>query len=303
MNAYKISNPEPSELEPTLELAFAHIPLPERAARLDALMSMLRADPSASQGVFQAQLGDKRIGALFSFQRPDGAVLLWAPTMLDGFSTTPLFDPLERFCRSRHAKLAIALMDRHQPANVSELRAAGFEYQSDMLYLVLDAGENIATKTGGHLEFVPLDPTAATMDSMVEIVQKTYRNSRDFPRLLSQLPVREVLAGYQTVATFDPALWFFIREADRSIGALLLTDQPEDQLELTYMGLAEEARGHGFGAEIVGFAQNIAQQRGRRYLLTSVDEQNPAALKSYLSAGMNVWDRKSVFVRFLDESP
>ncbi len=66
------------------------------------------------------------------------------------------------------------------------------------------------------------------------------------------------------------------------------------------MGLAEEARGNGYASEIVRFAQEIVRHQNRRYLLTSVDEQNQAALKTYLSAGMNAWDRKSVFVHFLD---
>jgi ribosomal protein S18 acetylase RimI-like enzyme len=78
-----------------------------------------------------------------------------------------------------------------------------------------------------------------------------------------------------------------------------MTDQPEEQIELTYMGLIEEMRGLGFSKEIVRYAKRIAGLRKRLFLLTSVDEQNAAALKTYLSQGFSAWNRKSVYAKFL----
>ncbi len=296
----EISNPSPDELASTLELAFGHLPTQERQSRLEAVLSMLYTDSAAGEGVFQARLHGKRVGALFSFKRPDGAVLLWAPVMLDGLSPEPFFEPLARFCRKNGARAAVILVDRNQPCDRTALAVAGFEYLSDMLYMVVSTDE-VPNEKPLVLNFLPMNqvPTCA-FERMVDVVQKTYRNSRDFPGLLSHLPVPDVLEGYGASAEFRPELWFFIRKDGRDVGALLLTDQPEEQLELTYMGLVEEVRGRGFGPEIVGFAQNVARQRNRRHLLTSVDERNPAALKSYLSMGMNVWDRKSVFVRIFN---
>ncbi|MDR3196473.1 MAG: GNAT family N-acetyltransferase, partial [Planctomycetaceae bacterium] len=100
---------------------------------------------------------------------------------------------------------------------------------------------------------------------------------------------------------FLPELWFFVRKENQNIGVLLMTDQPEEQIELTYMGLIEEVRGRGYSKEIVRFAKRIANLRKRLFLLTSVDEQNINALKTYLSQGFRVWDRKSVYAKFLKQ--
>ncbi len=294
-----ISNAAYDELRATLAFAFRHVPPQERDPRIEATLAMLHTSPTAPKGVFQAKMGGKRVGALFSFRRPDGAVLLWAPAMEDGCSSMPLLEALGRFCGQCEARAAVMLADRNQPVNRSELHAAGFEYLSDMLYMVGDTAQPVAPTITSPttLVFLPLGESKQDFELMVEIVGQTYHNTRDFPKLLSLLPARGVLEGYRSIPTFRPELWFFIRNEGRDVGAILLTDQSEEQMELTYMGLAETAREKGFGREIVRFAKRIAQQHGRRHLLTTVDERNPAALKSYLAAGLRVWDRKNVFMQ------
>ena len=328
----EISNPDNEELEKTLDLAFGYMSPQERRQRMDVILSLLKDNPILREGVFQAKVNGKRVGALFSQKRSDGTVLLWPPVMLEDFSPERLFGSLERFCRRCKASAALALVDRQQPFDNAGLLSLGFEYLSDMLYLVVRtneeeaavdsknpkhvgnrcAGEKVvkaARRVNGEfqtdfdftLEFLPMSRVQdCRFERMAETVAKTYRNSRDFPRLLRLLPIHEVLNGYRSEGPFCPDLWFFVRKEDRDIGSLLMADQSEEQMELTYMGLAEEARGFGYGREIVRFAKEIARHRKRRYLLTVVDEQNPAALKSYLSLGFHTWDRKSVFVRFFN---
>jgi GNAT superfamily N-acetyltransferase len=134
------------------------------------------------------------------------------------------------------------------------------------------------------------------------LVKATYDNSLDFPELMQIAPVEHVLQGYKTGSLFRPDLWFLLQKEGVDVGVLLLTDVPPDQMELTYMGLLESARGQGYAKEIVRFARAITSREKRLLLLTSVDEKNISACQSYLSQGFQAWDRKKVYARFFEET-
>ncbi len=294
----EITHPKIDELEDALHLAFGHLSDMERGARIGAILNQFEAGTLALDGIFQAVEGAERVGVLFSQKRPDGAVMLWAPTMRGDRSAKELFEALERFCRQCGAPAALALVDLMQRPDETALRHAGFDYLSDLLYM---ASTLVPEETAfDRLQFVPMTEVADSLAAMERLVSATYRNSMDFPRLMQAMPVDKVLEGYRLGAVFKPELWFFIRQHDEDVGVLLMTDQADDQMELTYMGLVEEARGHGLGAEIVRFAERTALRHGRSLLLTGVDHRNAAALQTYLARGFHVWDRKNIHVKLFD---
>jgi GNAT superfamily N-acetyltransferase len=149
------------------------------------------------------------------------------------------------------------------------------------------------------LQFVPLpDYSEDVSKRLKRLVKDTYQHSLDFPDLMQIAPVEDVLQGYKASGLLRPELWFFIQKDGVDIGVLLLTDASPEQLELTYMGLLESARGQGFSREIVRFAKEITRQEKRLLLLTSVDEKNVPACQSYLSHGFKAWDRRRIYARF-----
>jgi GNAT superfamily N-acetyltransferase len=299
-----ISNPDAGELEDTLRFAFGHLPDNELTIRTNSILEQYHSGMLRLEGIFQAKIGGQRIGVLFSQLRIDQTVLLWVPVMRGGFSIELFFEPLQQFCYKNKAIAILALADLGQRFDEATLVSVGqFELLSDLIYLVLPVTSIVEdTDISAELQFLPMNHFPEDMfDQMVELVHATYRNTCDFPRLMQIAPVRQVLYTYQAGQLFLPELWFFIRKENRNIGVLLMTDQPEEQIELTYMGLIEEMRGFGFSKEIVRYAKRIAHLRKRLFLLTSVDEQNAAALKTYLSQGFTAWDRKSVYAKFLKE--
>ncbi|MDR1964298.1 MAG: GNAT family N-acetyltransferase [Planctomycetaceae bacterium] len=301
----EISNPCAEELEETLQLAFGHLPENELMIRTNSILEQYHSGMLALEGIFQAKRQGQRIGVLFSQFRMDRTVLSWVPVMRDGFSIELFFEPFQAFCRQKQAIAVLALADLGQQFDEAALLSAGqFELLSDLVYLVVPVS---AQKTGSdfteELQFIPMSSFQEDgFDQMVELVHTTYQNTHDFPQLMQIAPVRQVLYGYQSGQVFLPELWFFVRKENRNIGVLLMTDQPEEQIELTYMGLIEEVRGLGLSKEIVRYAKRIAGDRNRLFLLTSVDEQNTAALKAYLSQGFCTWDRKSVYANFLKQT-
>ena len=68
------------------------------------------------------------------------------------------------------------------------------------------------------------------------------------------------------------------------------------------MGLVPEFRGRGWGRQIARYAQWTARGAGVERLLVAVDATNRPAEKVYRSAGFEIWERRSVFLRFLESS-
>ncbi|MDR1270535.1 MAG: GNAT family N-acetyltransferase [Planctomycetaceae bacterium] len=300
----EISNPDTGELEETLRFAFGHLPENELVIRINSILEQYRSGMLSLEGIFQAKIHGQRIGVLFSQLRIDQTVLSWVPVMRDGFSIASFFEPLQQFCNRKQAIAVLALADIGQQFDETILLSVGkFELLSDLIHLVFFVSETTENSDFvEELQFIPMNHFSEDVfDEMAELVHATYRNTRDFPQLMQIAPVKQVLHTYQSGQIFLPELWFFVQKENRNIGVLLMTDQPEEQIELTYMGLIEEMRGLGFSKEIVRYAKRIAGFRKRLFLLTSVDEQNVAALKTYLSQGFSAWDRKGVYAKFLKQ--
>lgn len=287
-----------------LRFAFGHLPPQEREVRIDAILSQNRRPEKILEGIFQLESADKRVGVLYSQLRTDGTVMLWPPTMLDGYSPKPLFERLEVYCRKNKAKAVMCLADRGQVFDEASLLHDGrFEYLSDLLYLVATLNEDDRRNMPVEdIEFLPLTSVLeGGHERMVAAVRATFYRTKDFPRLIGVMAPEDILHGYKEDGLFDPEIWFFVRWNGEDVGVLILTDQPEDQLELTYMGLVEEVRGRGLARSIIRQARHIAAVRKRTYILTAVDEQNTAALKSYLAEGFQAWDRKKVYAKAAED--
>lgn len=288
------------ELEQTLRLAFRHLVPEELDVRVGLILAQFAEGNVSLDGVFRAEEDGVLVGALFSQRRPDGNLMLWVPAVTAGRPADPFFEPFEAYGRRLGMPVAVALADFGQEYDRKALLSAGrFEFLSDLVQLVATVeSERADEASDGGLAFVPLSEVAESAGRLEFVVEATYRNTRDFPRLMGVMPVDKVLQGYRNGAVYRPDLWFFVREGDRDVGVLLLTDSDGELLELTYMGLIEEARGRGLAKAIVRFARQTAFERNRPMLLTTVDERNAAALKTYLASGFRAWNRKKVFARF-----
>jgi GNAT superfamily N-acetyltransferase len=295
-----ITHPTPAELETALQVAFKHLSPNESALRIGAFMQQYQEGKIDLNGIFQAKHDDTLVGAMCAQSRPDGSVMLWIPAMAEGFSLEPMLEPLAQFCRSKQAFAAVAMADRQQTFDERTLCSVGqFQFLSDLVYLAAEIAPKETSTIPYRLNFVPLtDDSEETMARLTRLVKATYDNSLDFPDLMQIAPVEQVVQGYKAGAVFRPELWFFIQQEGVDVGMLLLTDAVPDLFELTYMGLLESARGHGFSKEIVRFARERTSLENRPLLTTSVDEKNRPACQTYLSHGFQAWDRKRVYVRF-----
>ena len=301
-----ITNPIEAELEMTLQFAFQHLPPHELALRLEAMMRQYQSGKTDLRGIFQAKQDNTLVGALYAQSRPDGSVMLWVPTLTQGFPHEPLLESLITYCQSKNAIAIVALADRNQLFDEQTFCTVGqFQFLSDLVHLAVEVSPEMQAEKPYRLQFVPLshysDYSDSIFDRLERLVKKTYEHTLDFPDLMQIVPVEAVLQGYKEGSLFRPELWFFIQRDGMDVGVLLLTDASPEQFELTYMGLIESARGQGFAREIVSFAKAITCREKRLMLLTSVDEKNIPACQSYLSQGFRAWDRKKVYARIFSK--
>ena len=303
-----ITNPTEAELEVTLQFAFQHLPPNEFPLRIEAMMQQYQSGKTDLRGIFQARHENTLVGALYAQSRPDGSVMLWVPTLTQGFPLEPLLESLHQYCQSKHAFAAVALADRTQSFDEQTFCSVGqFQFLSDLVHLAVEITPEESAAKNTRLQFVPLsndsDFSDTVFDRLERLVKKTYEHTLDFPDLMQIAPVEAVLQGYKAGSLFRPELWFFLQIDGRDVGVLLLTDVSPEQFELTYMGLIESARGHGFSREIVCVAKAIASREKRSLLVTSVDEKNIPACQSYLAQGFRAWDRKKVYARIFPNTP
>ncbi|MGL4593602.1 MAG: GNAT family N-acetyltransferase [Thermoguttaceae bacterium] len=319
-SAVYLSHPKENEMEDVIRLTCRHLSEQEYQTRVDAVLDQYKKGAISLNSIWQGHIGNKRVAALFAQERPDKTLLLWHPTTLPPVSSDIFVKAIEEFCVLSKLHTAIILVDRNQQIEESGFLHSGcFQFQSTMLHLVCEtkinnmsnniepsySSETIKTdsetlsSTSGCLDFVPMQGDSSQIRcELTDLVEATYQNTADFPNLMQKASAKHVLANYQSAEEFRPELWFCIKAGTKKIGVLLMTDQAETQIELTYMGMIPEYRGRGFSQLIVRFAIDVAIRQNRQWLLTSVDEQNSAALRAYLTAGFQTWDRKKVFARF-----
>jgi GNAT superfamily N-acetyltransferase len=297
-----------SQLPQLLEILLAHLPDDLRQPRIDLTLQQCKQDSDRDTQqqdqtqhlMFHFERNGKMIGGVYSMLRPDGTILTLQPTIVPSEPESSLrliYETLIEFAATERARLIMQLVDCQQSADETLLDEFGFEKISELLNL--NAGRSVfpVQCPVDRLTFRPYKNEQ--WDRMVALVEKTYNNTLDFPRLTGLVPAADILHGYQESHVFDPSLWFFIEFQSQTLGALLLTQMANmEHFELTYLGLTQEFRGLGFSREIVQFAQFIAGIMNNNHLLAAVDAANTPALNTYLHCHFQVHDRKEIFVRF-----
>ena len=111
--------------------------------------------------------------------------------------------------------------------------------------------------------------------------------------------IEDVINGYENTGVFRSENWLIVHGDGKDVGVLLLADHPKaGHFELMYMGLVPEARGRGWGRQIAEHAQRMVRRAGAARIVAAVDAANTPALRMYQMAGFDIWDRRTVYVRF-----
>jgi len=105
-----------------------------------------------------------------------------------------------------------------------------------------------------------------------------------------------------TLWQMGDALWLAV-EGERPVGVLLATESPEwESWEIAYIGVVPEARGRGFGRELMVRALAEARAAEISHLTLSVDARNAPAIGLYRVLGFERRDTREVYLAVLENS-
>jgi len=181
-------------------------------------------------------------------------------------------------------------------ADVEAARAAGFERLAELVYMRREAGRPLGAAGGD--EYVWRCYGDYGEAELIEVIQSTYTDSKDCPKLCGLRAMDDVIAGHKAGGIFSPRSWWIPTLGGRSAGCVLVNDStasPGDA-ELVYMGVGSAFRGRGLGRRMVGHAVEWVRQRNRGALNVAVDSANHYAKRIYDAEGFEEVDRRLALI-------
>lgn len=269
----------------------------------DGLFVSFAAGDSASCA---SDVSHSPLAAVWVQLQPGGLATVWLGDH-SGASSRPLLEAAAEFVDSRRVRLAQLLASDCSAAVEAMLAEAGFPRIVEMHYLYATlppkaAAANASSRAvgaSGPLRAVRAD---ADWSRFAKCVEATYVGTRDCPVLDGLRPIEDVLAGYRYQGRYLPEQWTLFSDGQRDVGALILADHPGGgNWELIYMGVVAEARGRGYGDDILRFALQAATTGGAERLVLAVDAENAPARAMYERAGFATWDKRRVYARICRE--
>jgi mycothiol synthase len=293
-----ISTAAVNERPQALELLVSRLDEPIRSEQLGRLAHADVDGWPALDGLIVARRGARLVGACLAVPHPGKTASVWPPEISAGepeSTAAKLLHSVLEFLARHGTRVAQALLDTDAGLPAARLAGAGFIHAADLLFLVCGREQFPTSPPGDRLRFDIYRPEDHLR--LAKLVERSYEGTLDCPRLNGIRETADVLDGYRRTGVFDPARWLLVREGEKDIGCLLLTEHPaESQWEIVYMGLIPEARGHGLGRWLIQQAQWRASQAECPRLVAAVDAENEPALRAYASCGFAAWDRRSVYL-------
>ncbi len=293
----------PEHRAEALGLVFRGLEERSRAALVKALLSEAQRGRLSLDGLLESRRGNRLRGAVWAQLQPGGTVSIWPPEVWPDQPAVLLDELLAAsvdLSVTWPVRLMQALLETDTGDQADRFRAAGFTHLTDLLYLVSDAKVFPESSPADELKFDIYEPS--DHERLAQLVKRTYERTKDCASLNGIRDVDDVLSGYWAIGEFAPERWLIAKHRGRDVGCVLLADHPlADQWELLYMGVTPEARGRGWGLDLTRHAQWLARQAERRRIVLAVDAANDPAIAVYAAAGFASFDRRSVFLRVLEQ--
>ena len=311
---YRIDTPSPARAVEALRLVFRDLNEEDRIAQVrehldvgiyaneDVEKSMRPREHKILLGAYRS---DSLVAAVLAQSQAGRTAVAWPPRLVEGEAAETADALLAAICRELEGQglcMVHVLLETVSESDDATLRRAGFEPLAKLLYMFCPRDEfpntrPVQSNPNDRLDFEPCD--RSNHGRLAQIVEKTYMQTLDCPRLNDVRNIEDVLEGYRETGEFCPSRWLIVRHQGRDVGCLLLADHPDhDSTELVYMGILPSARGHGWGRQISQYAQWLTTGLNRPRLVLAVDSNNQPAIDMYVSVGFRVWERRIIYARF-----
>jgi len=307
-----------AEVAEALKLVFQKASEPSKSAQVGAALDEIEHSAVENRILLVARRNAEPVGAVWAQIRAGRVAAIWPPGLADSETSgtaVALVNAAVLKAAKSGVRLIHSLLAEDQLQEATWLIDCGFKEAADLQYLVCPRAKFPSDRPRSELIFEPIcEPSTTAMSQeklarLARIIERTYEKSLDCPALQGVRYDEDVIAGYQGTGEFNPSRWFFVRHPQREsdIGCLLLTRHPrEARAEIVYMGISPDARGNGWGLEIVRYAQWLSCQTAMgqavdQELVLAVDAANRPAVDSYLRAGFEIRARRRVFLRVIEQ--
>jgi len=255
----------------------------------------------ANEPLYVALCGDAICGAAWGQRQLGNIAVFWPPKLMPGEqeqTALRLAEAVARALDDTAIEMTQAILPSADSSAVPALRHVGFRHLADLLYLACEADRFPAEPPdSGSLEFEVYGDSHNRR--LAKVIERTYEDTLDCVGLNGVRSMDDIITGYRGTGIFCRENWLIVHRGGQDVGVLLLADHAQaGHWELMYMGLAPEARGHGYGRRITQHAAWLAEKAGVERIVLAVDAANGPARRMYESTGFEIWDRRTVYVRF-----
>jgi ribosomal protein S18 acetylase RimI-like enzyme len=291
----------PQRISEALSLVLTELAPSQRGEVAASLLNV--DDPSglANEPLYIALRGEQLRGAAWAQRQSGNIAVFWPPRLVAGEDFSTAYELAAHVVQSLDGtsiEMTQVLVAPSDSDLVPGLTHVGFRHLAELMYLTCESSRFPQQRP------VPCDVQFTPYDGMqharlMRLIERSYEGTLDCEGLNGVRDVNNVVTGYQATGEYRPENWLFVRSVDADVGILLLADHPQaGHWELMYMGLVPEARGHGWGRQMTQHAQWLAGCAGVERIVLAVDAMNAPALRMYRSTGFEMWDRRSVYMRF-----
>jgi ribosomal protein S18 acetylase RimI-like enzyme len=297
----------PEEVVEALRLVFQHLPEPDRVARVGNTLTLICQNELDPRGVLVARRRSQLLGAVVCQPLAGAGGLVWPPQVRTGAADPDLAVSLVQsacaWLREQGARIAQAILRPEEITLAEPLLRNGFRHITGLWYMrrpVSDTSARDLRKLGGSsAKSVTFhDYTRCDREIFRQTLMRTYQGTLDCPELNGLRSAEEIIAGHRDQGKHDPQLWWLVREKSLPVGVLLLGHMPEwDALDISYLGVRPEARGHGLGRVLAARALQEAKSRRVHQVTLAVDRRNLPAWAMYRQLGFEPHEEREVYLR------
>lgn len=139
-------------------------------------------------------------------------------------------------------------------------------------------------------------------DLFAQGILGSYRDTRDCPGLLGLREIDDIIDGHMATGRFLPDLWHCVLQDEEPLAVMLLNLVPQrNAMELVYLGLSPEARGHGLAEKLLRHGLWLGHRHRAQNMLLAVDDQNVPAVRLYQRLGFQASCRKLAMIRAVSQ--
>ena len=254
--------------------------------------SMIVAGDVEPNAFWVAREGSAIVGAMFAYRIGGGQGAVWVPRADRADIEDALVSATFDWFRENGVRVVQAVLEVDDCPHAAALERAGMRYITEIVF----ATRKMQPSLPRDVSQLEIHAVPSSLPELATLLLRTYEGTLDLPELNGTRTASDIISAYETDWNDETPLWFLATHARVTVGVLCLSMQPDDTVELTYLGLIPKARGRGYGEEILRFALDRATTENATDIHLSIDARNTPALRLYRKHGFDETARRKVYL-------